>query len=219
MEGGPSLALVIGLGFVLVGVVFVAVAFVRSSSAPSDAVATTAVEPVVAAGIVAGTTAPLGSAELGEGFATEEVSGRTPLRGFGEVWATVTTENGRICEVCLLAATTPEQRERGLMEVTDPELGGYDGMLFEYPDEVDGSFWMRNTPTPLSIAFFDEDGRLVSTTDMEPCGDRADCPGYPADQPFAYALEVPQGLLDDVGAVGDATLRIHARRCPLAVGS
>lgn len=206
----------IGLGFVLIGIVFVAVAFVRSSSAPSDATTTTKAVPVESPGIKAGTTAPLGSTGLGEGVG-EEVSGRTPLNGFGEVAVTVTTENGRICQLCLLSATTAEQRERGLMEVTDEDLGGYDGMLFEYPNEVDGSFWMRNTPMPLSIAFFDEDGRLVSTRDMEPCEDSGDCPGYPSDKPFAYALEVPQGMLDDVGAVGDATLHIHARRCPLAV--
>ncbi|MCU1372160.1 MAG: hypothetical protein JWO77_3354 [Ilumatobacteraceae bacterium] len=199
--------------------VLVAVAFVRSSAdTPSDAAGTSQPVPVEAPGLAAGTTAPLGGKSLGEGVAGE-VSGRTPLRGFGEVSATVTTENGRICEVCLMSATTPEQRERGLMEVTDEGLGGYDGMLFEYDDEIDGSFWMRNTPTPLSIAYFDEQGRLVATADMEPCEDRADCPGYPAGERFAYALEVPQGMLDEVGAIGDATLRIHARRCPLAAGS
>jgi uncharacterized membrane protein (UPF0127 family) len=216
---GPSLALVIGLGCVLVGLVMVAVAYVRSSDGePSDAAGTTVVVPVEAPGMAAGTTAPLGSAELGEGVA-DEVRGRTPLRGFGEVAVTVTTENGRICELCLLSAATAEQRARGLMEVTDTDLGGYDGMLFEYAEPVDGSFWMRDTPMPLSIAFFDDQGRLVSTADMEPCVDQESCPSYPADGEFAYAIEVPQGMLDEAGAVGDATLRIHARRCPLAEGA
>ena len=211
--------MVIGLGFVLIGVIFVAVAFVRSSGSPSDASTTTLVVPVAAPGLAPGTTAPLGGAGLGEGMVTKEVSGRTPLHGFGEVSATIVGENGRICQVCLLSATDALQRERGLMEVTDPELGGYDGMLFEFPSDQDGAFWMRNTPMPLSIAFFDKDGKLISTADMEPCCDRGDCPGYPAAEPFAYALEVPQGMLDEVGAVGDATLHIQARRCPLASGS
>jgi uncharacterized membrane protein (UPF0127 family) len=144
------------------------------------------------------------------------VSGRTPLQGFGEVAVTVTSENGRICELCLKEATTADQRARGLMEVTDEDLGGYDGMLFEYDKPTGGAFWMRNTPLPLSIAYFDEQGKLISTADMEPCADRPDCPGYPASEPFTYALEVPKGLLYQAGAVGDATLHIHARRCPLA---
>ena len=145
-----------------------------------------------------------------------EPSARTPLPGFGEVAVTVTSGSGEVCELCLLAATDTEQRARGLMEVTDPALGGYDGMLFEYPESVDGQFYMRNTPMPLSIAFFDDAGVLVSTTDMAPCADVPDCPTYPADAPFSFALEVPQGLLDDVGVTGTATLRVGARTCPVA---
>lgn len=217
LEGpGPSLALVIGVGFVLVGIVLVAVAFLRSSTDDTATPATTTVAvPVKAPSLGDGTTAPLGSADLGEGFAPA-VRGRTPLRGFGEAAITVTKPNGEICELCVMTATTEAQRERGLMEVTDEDLGGYDGMIFEYPVETSGSFWMRNTPTPLSIAFYDGQGAFVSSTDMEPCGDRPTCPGYPAGSDFQYALEVPQGKLTEAGAVEGSTLRIHARRCPLA---
>ena len=209
------MALVIGAAFVLVGAILVAVAFVRSSDGTPSNASAAAPLPVEAPGMDDGTTVPLGSSGLGEGVGSER-AGRTPLRGFGEVVVTVTTEDGKICDLCLLAATTAEQRARGLMEVTDEDLGGYDGMLFEYPEETSGAFWMRNTPLPLSIAYFDEDGALVSTQDMEPCGDEASCPSYPADGSFKYAIEVPQGMLDEAGAVGDATLHIHARHCPLA---
>lgn len=217
---GPSLGLVIGAGCLLIGLALVVVSLVRSSSGDaSDAAATTttAVIPVEAPGIEAGTTAPLGSAGLGEGVGPE-VAGRTPLRGFGEVQVSLTTEEGKICELCLLSAMTEEQRARGLMEVTDEDLGGYDGMLFEYPESTDGQFWMRNTPMPLSIAYFDAQGKLVSTTDMEPCGATGDCPTYPAAGSFTYAIEVPQGMLDEIGATPGATLHIHTRRCPLAEG-
>jgi uncharacterized membrane protein (UPF0127 family) len=215
---GPSLALVIGVGCVLVGIVLVAVAFVRSSGEePSHAATTTTskVTSVDSVGLAAGTTAPLGSAGLGEGVGPA-VDGRTPLRGFSEAAVTVTKPDGEICELCLMAATTEEQRERGLMEVTDDDLGGYDGMIFEYPVETDGSFWMRNTPMPLSIAFFDKGGEFVSSADMEPCGDDPSCPPYPPGDPFQFAIEVPKGMLDDINAVDGSTLRIHARRCPLA---
>lgn len=217
VEGpGPSLALVIGVGCVVVGIVLVAVAFVRSSGDDATAASTTtAAVPVEAPDVGSGTTAPLGSAGLGEGVGPE-VRGRTPLRGFGEAAISVTTAEGEICELCVMTATTEAQRERGLMEVTDEDLGGYDGMLFEYPVQTNGSFWMRNTPTPLSIAFFDEQGAFVSSTDMEPCADRPTCPGYPAASAFTYALEVPKGMLEEAGAVEGSRLRIHARRCPLA---
>lgn len=166
--------------------------------------------------VPAGSTAPTTpEAGLGQGVAPER-GGRQALRGFEEVAATITAEDGTVCEVCLLAATDEAQRERGLMEVTDRELGGYDGMLFVYPAEIDGAFWMRNTPTPLSIAYFDAGGRLVSTADMAPCADEPTCPSYPADGPFRFALEVAQGGLTDVGVDGRSTLRIDAASCPPA---
>lgn len=164
----------------------------------------------------AGTTAPTTpEVGLGEGVASER-GGRAPLRGFGEAVVTVTGPTGEVCEVCMLAASTDDQQARGLMEVTNADLGGYDGMLFDYPEPVDGSFYMRNTPMPLSIAYFDADGAFVSATDMEPCGDREGCPTYPADRPFQYAIEVPRGALDAISALPRSTISVGARTCPLA---
>jgi uncharacterized membrane protein (UPF0127 family) len=203
-----------GMALVAVGAILVAVAaFGGRDDAPAPR-ARAASAPGAGSPLdrTVGSTAP---GELGSGRAPER-RGRTPLRGFGEVAATITSGSGEVCEVCLLAATTTEQRARGLMEVTDRELGGYDGMVFVYPDPTSGGFWMRNTPTPLSIAFFDGAGRLVSTTDMEPCSDSPTCPSYPADRPFAFALEVVEGRLDDVGVSGTATIRIDGPTCPLA---
>lgn len=215
-----ALAVVVGLGLVAVALVG---GDDEGGSAPERATTTTtgATGPTATTGdpagsVPAGSTAPTTpEAGLGEGVAPER-GGRRALRGFGEVAATITAEDGTACEVCLLAATDAAQRERGLMEVTDPDLGGYDGMLFAYPEEVGGAFWMRNTPTPLSIAYFDAAGHLVSTADMAPCADEPTCRSYPADRPFRYAVEVPRGRLPDVGVVGAATLRIDARTCPQA---
>jgi len=166
----------------------------------------------------AGTTAPTTAEDgLGAGWAPEQ-DGRRALRGFSEVLVTFTDSSGETCEACLLAATEDAQRSRGLMEVTDAELGGYDGMLFEYPDEITGAFWMRNTPMPLSIAYFDDSRNLVSTADMAPCEDSPDCRGYPADAPFQYALEVAQGGLADLLVADGTTLTIDARTCQRATG-
>jgi uncharacterized membrane protein (UPF0127 family) len=179
---------------------------------PADTTTTQEAQRLVVPDPSTGTTAVLGPGGLGVGVG-DAVGGRRPLAGFGEVQATITSGDGDRCVVCLLSATTDEQRARGLMEVTDRSLGGYDGMLFEFPGEVDGAFWMRNTPLPLQIAYFDDRGGLVSTTEMDPCGDRADCPNYRADAPFAFALEVPQGELAALEFDGDATLVIDARTC------
>jgi uncharacterized membrane protein (UPF0127 family) len=148
---------------------------------------------------------------------------REPLEGFGEVAVTISGPGDGggegEGEWCLLLAETSEQRQRGLMEVTDPALGGYDGMLFRFPDDVTAAFYMRNTPMPLSIAFIDEEGQLVSTTDMEPCEDRDGCPLYPAAGPFRWAIEVPQGGLERLGLVAGATFTDTAEPCEPAPGT
>jgi uncharacterized protein len=124
--------------------------------------------------------------------------------GFGEVAIAVTGPDGEVTGWCVLLAATREQRQRGLMEVTD--LGGYAGMLFVWDSDVSSSFYMRNTPTPLSIGWFAADGDMVSTADMEPCPDVAGCPTYAPGGPYRLALEVPQGLLDRLGVTDGSTL-------------
>lgn len=105
-------------------------------------------------------------------------------------------------EWCVWLADAPEDRQRGLMEVTD--LGdGKAGMLFAFDAPTTGRFWMRNTPMPLSIAFLDDGGSVVSTADMLPCGDRDDCPTYAAAGPYSWALEVPRGGLARLGLLDD----------------
>lgn len=126
---------------------------------------------------------------------------RTPLPGFGEVAVEVTKVDGTIVSWCLLLADTPELRQRGLMAVTDPALGGYDGMLFRFDEDSTTGFWMRNTPQPLSIAYLGADGGVVSITEMAPCADTADCPTYPPSGPYRRTVEAPLAT-GGVGALG-----------------
>jgi len=74
-------------------------------------------------------------------------------------------------------------------------------MAFVYDEPSTGQFWMRDTPLPLSIAFFAADGRFVSAADMDPCltGPAANCARYSARAPYVTAIEVPQGGLADLG--------------------
>jgi uncharacterized membrane protein (UPF0127 family) len=140
-------------------------------------------------------------------------SNRTPLAGFGETRVTV-EKAGSFLEWCLLLAANDAQRARGLMQVTDSKLGGYDGMLFHFDDDVQENFWMRNTPMALSIAYVNHDGGIVSTADMAPCADSPDCPNYPPAGPYRVAIEVPQGRLPDLGIVEGSTIREQTGPCP-----
>ncbi len=133
--------------------------------------------------------------------------GRVPFGDFDELAVTVTpADGGDPLSWCLLAALNAQQRARGLMEVTD--LQGYSGMVFVYPEEVTSRFYMRNTPTPLSIAFVRSSGEVVTVTDMPPCEDRSDCPTYGADAPFQYAIEAFEGDLTPLGITEGATVAV-----------
>ncbi len=136
------------------------------------------------------------------------VTATSSLDRYGSVTVAIEPASGPVRSTCMLAARTAAEHARGLMEVTDPDLAGHDGMVFIYEEDTIGSFWMRNTPMALSIAYVDAGGRLVSTTDMAPCRDSSQCPDYPAAGPYRYAVEVPKGRLDDLGIASGARLRV-----------
>jgi uncharacterized protein len=104
-------------------------------------------------------------------------------------------------------AETTEQREFGLM--FRESLGDRSGMVFLFFEERRGSFWMKNTLIPLSIAFFGDDGRILAILDMEPC--KADpCKLYDPGITYSGALEVNQGAFDDWDvSVGDRVTITH----------
>ena len=179
-----------------------------SGSSGSGATTTLATEPPDLA-------AASGNAPAARGAALDEPPGdpdRSPLEGepvdggFGEAALSVTRPDGTTLGWCVLLALTNAQRQRGLMEVTD--LNGYDGMLFAFPSDNEGGFWMSNTVMPLSIGYFTAEGELVSTADMEPCPDGTDCPSYPAAGPYRFALEVPMGELPARGVEDGSTIAV-----------
>ena len=138
---------------------------------------------------------------------------RVLIDGFEELAISVDPGDGSSLASCLLAALTPEQRARGLMEVTD--LQGYSGMVFVYPEDVENGFYMRNTPTPLSIAWIAADGSVVTIKDMEPCEDRDGCETYPSEGTYRYAIEVPQGTLPDLGITAGSTVVVGGVCAPV----
>ena len=96
-------------------------------------------------------------------------------------------------------ATTPTSRGCGLSHRED--LPQNHGMLFIFPDSRPRSFWMKDTFIPLSIAFLDKSGQILSLLDMVPM--QTD-PQYQSGQPASYALEVNQGWFHAHGIeIGD----------------
>ena len=103
----------------------------------------------------------------------------------------------RLVEVEL--AQTPAEWQQGLMgrAALPPDTG----MLFIFPDGETVGFWMKDTPLPLSIAFIDATGKVLSVQDMQPFS--TDSHFSPA--PYHYALEVPQGYFATNGIAAGAT--------------
>lgn len=144
--------------------------------------------------------------------------------GFTTAIVEITEADGTVCEVCVWLADTSGERGRGLMDVTD--LGRAEAMAFVWDRPTSGAFYMFQTVTPLSIAWFAEPtvdgagGALVSTADMDPCTstDPSECERFPAGGPFVLALEVFQGDLASIGITDGATARLvpgsEAADCP-----
>jgi uncharacterized membrane protein (UPF0127 family) len=63
------------------------------------------------------------------------------------------------------------------------------GMLFVFTEKNTHCMWMRNTFIPLSVAFIDEEGRIINIEDMQPQTENNHCAKVPA----RYALEMNLG--------------------------
>lgn len=83
-------------------------------------------------------------------------------------------------------ANTPAARQTGLMYRTFMPTNA--GMLFVFPEKAIHCFWMRNTKLALTIAFIDDDGKILNLSDMEPETQNNHCPRAPV----RFALEMNQ---------------------------
>lgn len=96
-------------------------------------------------------------------------------------------------------AATEAARQCGLSRRAS--LAAERGMLFVFDAPVRVAFWMKDTTLPLSIAFIDQDGRILALADMAPLDSRHHhSPG----RPYRYALETNLGWFARHGIrVGD----------------
>lgn len=106
-------------------------------------------------------------------------------------------------------ASTPEQQRKGLMH--RERMANNQGMLFIYSKSTPMAFWMKDTPLPLDILFFDEQGALVAQhRNVPPCTDDP-CPQYPSGKAARYVLELNAGQADAMGLTNSAVLKPAAR--------
>lgn len=143
----------------------------------------------------ASSSAPAATLEPSEPFAQAQVTLRSP-DGATEV------------DVPVYVAADARNRSRGLMDRSDLPDGT--GMVFLFPGDTAGAFYMFNTLIPLSIAFYAADGQVVRVLDMEPCSAEVgtDCELYPPGVDYRGALEVEQGYFDEIGLAESWTVEL-----------
>lgn len=96
-------------------------------------------------------------------------------------------QDGTEFTVAAEIAEKTEDRNHGFMERKNIPDGT--GMLFIFERDQILSFWMKNTPHPLSIAYIDSKGRIRDIFDMTPYS----IASITSTVSVRYALEVPQG--------------------------
>jgi len=105
-------------------------------------------------------------------------------------------------------ANTFETRAQGLMfrKHLDPN----EGMLFVFPQAEAHCMWMKNTLIPLSVAFMDDRGKIVTIAEMRPQTETSHCAAAPA----KFALEMSGGWFAAKGLKPGATLLGVAKAPP-----
>ncbi len=100
---------------------------------------------------------------------------------------TITKADSTTITVVSEIARKPEERNYGFMN--RKKIPDGTGMIFIFEQDQILSFWMKNTPHPLSIAYIDSKGKIRNIIDMSPYSLEPICSTISV----RYALEVPQG--------------------------
>ncbi|WP_298604049.1 DUF192 domain-containing protein [Zoogloea sp.] len=97
-------------------------------------------------------------------------------------------------------AATPDHRMLGLMKRRS--MPANHGMLFIFTEPQRHCMWMKNTLLPLSVAFLDEQGRILNIEDMKPQTEDNHCAARPA----TFALEMNHGWFRQKGIAPGARI-------------
>jgi uncharacterized membrane protein (UPF0127 family) len=97
-------------------------------------------------------------------------------------------------------ALEDSERQKGLM--FRKELGANQGMVFLFDQPAVQCMWMHNTLIPLSVAFIDNDGRVINVEEMAAQTDDNHCAAGKA----RYALEMNKGWFAKHGILAGAKI-------------
>jgi len=147
--------------------------------------------------------APAGSSTRPGGRASDAAR-RYPLDSLPTGTITVRGQDVRVWVVQDFDPSRPGVVEEGLMHVPPEEIADDQGMLFVFEDERVRGFWMKNTITPLDIAFARMNGTIVKTWQMPPYTLQT----FPSIEPAMFALEMKQGAFARLGIREGDTLVI-----------
>ena len=100
---------------------------------------------------------------------------------------TITCTDGTTVPITVELARSVRELTKGYMGRKNIPEGT--GMLFIFKRDEKLSFWMKNTPTALSIAFISSSGVIHEIYDMKPFSTAS----VKSTVSVRYALEVPQG--------------------------
>lgn len=132
------------------------------------------------------------------------VAPRPGIPGFSGIEYVSIPDGGQPVTKCALLAESPQQQADGLMR--QPDLGGYDAMVFRFPGDTDARFYMANVLFPLTVAFYSSDGAFIDAQSMPIClSAPEDCPTYGPPRLYRWAFEVPEGELTAAG-LGPGTI-------------
>lgn len=114
----------------------------------------------------------------------------------------ITKADGSVLIVNSEIAKTESERNHGFME--RKKIPDGTGMIFIFEKDQILSFWMKNTPHPLSIAYIDYKGRIRDIYDMTPYS----LSPIISTVSVRYALEVPQGWYKKNGITQGDTISL-----------
>lgn len=107
--------------------------------------------------------------------------------------------------VQMQVAVLPAELQRGLM--FRQSMGRDEGMVFVFLRPQPQGFWMRNTPLPLDIGYFDGQGVLKEIYPMFPHDERS---VTSRSREIQFCLEMNQGWFKDRGVKPGAQLDLKA---------
>ena len=108
--------------------------------------------------------------------------------------------DGSVVTIVAEIARSESARNYGFME--RKKIPDGTGMLFVFEKDQILRFWMKNTPTALSIAYIDRNGKINEIFDMKPYS----LESVNATMYARYALEVPQGYFSRAGIKAGDTI-------------